>query len=1384
MKKYLGEMVGEMKGYKDALNYVNSLLNKDKKKEEAKEAKEAGKFVATSTYTTITETWDFEEEVEVTAYYIMNENSYSDYNGYVSADGTIIRAYNAKENTLMHPILYTFTTQNSTSFAGSAWGTTLCGQYLNDTETNSFIIDNEVVTFNVHFTDANGKAVAAKDAYKQDYLNVLNEKNEIITAYVNNGEELVKVDGYQGTYTNRFGTLVLDGCGNAVFQGTKGTYIIDDMYVIADGMTYDIVLDRDSMTYEFSQKLVKVTYHIGLSAYNDMVPYSLDYELDVLDNTKDKKFMGWYIDELFEEKVVVQENGTFMPLADIQLFAKWCDRVDVTLVNVKDGDESEIVYGVTEILAEADLPYYGDAKIDLDNWKVFRGWYLDEAFEERIPAEAEITTDYVGVGITLYGKWEDLPEYYGTYYGGNVWSNTSIASSFKKVEFDEDGNITGAYNAKVTGYDPATGIITIGANSILFNKELGILATAYGSLKTASDYSDFDLYVRTSNSVDPIYKNFGLKYNMATETSASVSKYITRFVEIKNDNGSQIILLGDAIYAVSKITDVKGTEYSVADLNVKDKGIYEIIAKDAEDVVILAVGDAKRTAICDSSAVLVKLDNHYGYYNIIGEQETVTLDGLGNYLEVKGGKYYVLDDKAVMLVAEEKSYLFAATSSGGIKMEAIYKVEYDLGEGSQTREVPFYVPIKLEKLDDTTTKVFRGYVDQDNNPIEEFMVTWDLENNIKSYKAVWEDIAVLTIDYNDGTGKVDTVNYAVGETATVERPVYEKHAFVKWELSTGGEWVSDTEMTESITIKAIWKDAPLYNQNYQVVIVKMSDKNGGKATLDDRSAAINIDPYGYCKSISSYPFSGYSMQITESISTADNNIMLSIQLSKGTTKQAHKGVFVKETGLIIMSDANASNYEGTIYLLVPEKASNAKSNISVSYSNAGKVAFVSYKFGGNTSVVGLGIEGTPVTTISSFTSLLDSEAKLTAADYYGAESFAVTYLAPATSNTKQIAFAYDQNTKQMVDVSKSLIGKYVDPNDPSLYVTLNGLNIALYKGLRFELVKCEAVYEVENNIVYVITPGEGTLLLGLDDGKIDFRMAITKSIDLGVDTIFIPLFTELNIDDLVEEYLNYSEGKLCVGVTINDVPYYTGTLRIENISYSASLIFKNKTTLTVNFAEGPKEYYFAEGAKISFDYPTEPVNGQLLVGWTKNGEPYTLGTISEDMEITAVYETVHDLYGSYKGYEIWGTSVVYSGSGKKLVIDKNGKVTDGSVIKNYTINYSEQDGYYVTGRKLYADPDNGIIVVAYDATSKFTHDIYIFAKCETISIENSKCSVKNNGLTKFITATIDNVAVNMFLYNEVLYYNVSYTSGVTSATAGTSTGFEVWDATGNPIASF
>lgn len=377
---------------------------------------ENGTTIATSTYpfssiTTVAIVNEETGEISFTS----GSNVYKGHMDFES--GVMIRAWGSSysDTIVLVPTDSTITLSNCT---GASWDQAVAFEYNDGTVVCSAFIYQENAYFGVSFEDEKGTKLAASDCATAPVVYVKDAKGTVIEAFVNNGTTLVVSDKLEGTYKDGETTLVVSGYGEATLNGVDGTYVKageTDAFTITltvDGTYYEVTLKKEDYTCKVVKPMVTITFDAAGKA--EVAPMEVNKNVVVVLPTPENAtevFKGWYYDAAFT-KAVEEE---FVPTENVTLYAKWAEKVVINLVGVLEGDPTQLLLGVGDVIGDF-LPEY---TTNLDIMKQFAGWYLDAEFTTTLPMDVVLTLD--DTNTIIYAKWVDLPAYVGNYVGVEVW---------------------------------------------------------------------------------------------------------------------------------------------------------------------------------------------------------------------------------------------------------------------------------------------------------------------------------------------------------------------------------------------------------------------------------------------------------------------------------------------------------------------------------------------------------------------------------------------------------------------------------------------------------------------------------------------------------------------------------------------------------------------------------------------------------------------------------------------------------------------------------------------------------------------------------------------------------------------------------------------------
>ena len=767
----------------------------------------------------------------VTTEVVLDHENAETFVAYVDfASGLLVRANDGLFNRLL--FCTPFEVNASTSaFSTSCWNDAIAIQYTYNETVYSVFYYKGVVYFGVSFVDAEGNALTAEECYNAVYVCVKDASGNVIEKFGYNGTELVVLDGNEGTYTNAEETIVVSGFGTVTLNGVSGTYTVlsdNKLGVYVSEAYYEVQLNKETATYTSVKPMVTINFITGEYATLDPATVSANinvkYVLPTLTNDL-YKFKGWYYDEACTKAV----GSEFVPTENVTLYALWKAKVVINLVGVADGDASTLYLGEGDKIGDF-LPKYG---LDLANRRIFKGWYLDSEFENTLPEEAAVTVD--DTDITIYAKWDELPAYYGTYYGTEAYNAGYGNYGGKKLIIDENGNISGQVTGIVVSYDKATQKIewktsatATTKDAFYFDEETGVIAGIYSKGEIGNDYYIFSTETPSDGK---IVANFGVK--APKYPGSSTTGYFAQFVTINTKLGVKTLFLyNNHIYNNVSVATSTGEEFT----NIKDiKNAKTVVVKElTTSEVLIALSAVNDTFGTGSNTKL--LDEYYGTYT--NGSETIELDGCGvikygsktgTYTKVTSGEYGF----DVYLENNTEYYRLTLDTENNTFVLVMPKatISFVVGEGHTeiaSISCNINVPVKLPSGEDAGY-VFNGWF-YDQEFTKAVPANLVITEDITLY-AKYSNPAKLTIVYNDGVTENTEIIYSVGDIAKVEKPKYAKHRFIGWytteECAAGSEWTSGTQINADTIIYAKWEIAPIYNAIYVPVEFTKTEKNGG-----------------------------------------------------------------------------------------------------------------------------------------------------------------------------------------------------------------------------------------------------------------------------------------------------------------------------------------------------------------------------------------------------------------------------------------------------------------------------------------------------------------------------------------------------------------------------
>ena len=1280
----------------------------------------------------------------VTTEVVLDHENAETFVAYVDfASGLLVRANDGLFNRLL--FCTPFEVNASTSaFSTSCWNDAIAIQYTYNETVYSVFYYKGVVYFGVSFVDAEGNALTAEECYNAVYVCVKDASGNVIEKFGYNGTELVVLDGNEGTYTNAEETIVVSGFGTVTLNGVSGTYTVlsdNKLGVYVSEAYYEVQLNKETATYTSVKPMVTINFITGEYATLDPATVSANinvkYVLPTLTNDL-YKFKGWYYDEACTKAV----GSEFVPTENVTLYALWKAKVVINLVGVADGDASTLYLGEGDKIGDF-LPKYG---LDLANRRIFKGWYLDSEFENTLPEEAAVTVD--DTDITIYAKWDELPAYYGTYYGTEAYNAGYGNYGGKKLIIDENGNISGQVTGIVVSYDKATQKIewktsatATTKDAFYFDEETGVIAGIYSKGEIGNDYYIFSTETPSDGK---IVANFGVK--APKYPGSSTTGYFAQFVTINTKLGVKTLFLyNNHIYNNVSVATSTGEEFT----NIKDiKNAKTVVVKElTTSEVLIALSAVNDTFGTGSNTKL--LDEYYGTYT--NGSETIELDGCGvikygsktgTYTKVTSGEYGF----DVYLENNTEYYRLTLDTENNTFVLVMPKatISFVVGEGHTeiaSISCNINVPVKLPSGEDAGY-VFNGWF-YDQEFTKAVPANLVITEDITLY-AKYSNPAKLTIVYNDGVTENTEIIYSVGDIAKVEKPKYAKHRFIGWytteECAAGSEWTSGTQINADTIIYAKWEIAPIYNAIYVPVEFTKTEKNGGVDGGYARTSCIlDIDPDGMTTG-KGYPYNG--SYVVKNYDAEKGT--LDFCSSNGST--VYHGFIDPVTTIIFVNtnsgdvDFNAMN----MFIPIEGKYNYSEHTYSSSYWDGGSTKAIQYTTKGNTYSYFLYKNHVYMNVSFKDAEGNDIEGK----DCYTASSLTVL----ASDNTVIAKFGYDGTTMQSLD---GFEGTYTNGENSLTLDGIKTIKMGEYTGTYTKAKEGSSytfdVYMTEGTkqVYYQLTVSKeaGTYTIAKPEVTISFNAGEYATVGDVVANINVAL--ELPVPHNAEYVFRgwYLDSELTKKVSGEYVPTENATLYAK---------WDKKATLTVIYGNGMEDATLEYGVGDTIN-PVKPgfTNGKVFSGWYLDAEcteKLTATTITGNMTIYCKWAEGVPTYGSYRGWNMYGNDAK---ANKKPTVDmvisvdgiasgrKEGKVTG-------TTGVIKIDDYYA-----YYEETLGIIYMAYGSnTSSCGTDTFVFVKGGyTVSHESANLRIGgSDSFSKVVTLELSDGTIHTVLFAENKVY--------------------------------
>jgi len=1329
--------------------------------------------------------------------YVKGE-TYTDYKGFVDFEsGIMILCRNASLNDI-HFCTPFEVVSSSANFVASNWKGNFAIAYTYNTKTYTAYVTDTRVYFGVSFKDANGSAISADACYNASQLNIY-DGEELIVSLGYNGETMVELDGYQGTYTANDNTLVISGYGTLTYNGNNGTYnqaafgagyVLDAYFYTGDvAVGYAQIGNIDSQAGTATLVYPTATVTFESNEQGTTAPEATAYNINVkatlptMENTATRTFKGWSLGG------EIVEN--FVPTEDITLTAVFADKVVVNVINSVNGN-TVIYLGEGDVIGEYLTP-------GTNSSYKFIGWYIDtnangelDEDDEALPEEAEVTAE--DSNITVIAKWEEIPPYVGSYVGSEIWNASYGNAGGKSLTISETGAISGLKTGTIVSYDKATQTIVWNNGTtnykFYFDEATGIILGMYNNNDIDNDYYYFTKDTASSGKVKKQYGVYTNKFG-STEVYNYYAQFLVADTLLGND--TLIFTYNNKIYSNVTIKTTTGDALVVdsSQANAISKATT-LVVYDSESNIIFAQAAATGYTIGDSTNTSTKkpqaLDSYFGTYSN-GSNEIV-LDGTGKFVYgAKTGTYTFNTDHFDMYVVIENvntEYYYMTIEGSSFQITkpmvtiTLQGVNASVENiGSVNKNIAVALPTDLT----AAAYFFRGwYVEGDTNQTlvdNTYIPTIDV-----TLVAKWDTKYTLTVVYGN-TLENAVIYYGAGDTTAPVEPAYtEGKVFDHWYTSTDGGTTEDAVYTPALingdlTIYCAWSNPPKYFNTYYGA--KMFGYSTEASVFSNN--AITFDAKGngtpdgdvFKKDESSYKNCTvkieYVDEATGKIKITNHYVYISGYSTKTETPydKVYYGVIDSETGIIVINTSDGENASLiSTWVLVPSSAKLTSAEVigaSASNWNSQKTKVLQV------------IKGEVTTGIFYnngiiYTGVTFEDAEGTAVNVKTADKATMLIIKDRNAQT---LFTFGYNGTTMVELDGNQ-GTYTLTSADSITVSGSGsvtLNSVTPK---------TGIYTVK----------EGNLEVYFQEGGVNTEFAIV-TLDKGNKTYTIT-YPQVTISYSTE----YASAPTSATVNKNIVYTVAGELEdaanifvgwyvqgdakqtiVTSITPTADTVlvakWAPKVALTVVYGNGIENeiLYYGVGDTTA---PVKPkyTNGKAFDHWytsSDNGVTedavYTESAISANLTIYCAWIEAVEQIGTYRYANVYGNTDTDRSWSNTFTVNANGTTTAGTID---TTDCAAGTFKLVNGTKtsyFAFDSTYGLMARAYsegNTTGLGTDmNVYVLNADSNVKI-HQYLHLGDAGKQLFIYQTAG-VSYYGLVYDNMVYGNVTWTSTDGTVTA-------------------
>nr|MDE7440448.1 InlB B-repeat-containing protein [Clostridia bacterium] len=748
-------------------------------------------------------------------------------------------------------------------------------------ETTNILVTSHGATFNVTFEDIDGNALVADTCFditvNTSKTVLIKKDGNVVKGYAYSTDEAkwTVADGLQGTYASGSETIVIDGASGIKIDGTDYNYTVVSntaeskvIGVIMDGVYFEYALSGDGMSasggaFVKTEPKVTITYDFGDYEPTNTIAAEIEVSKTVpfvlaTPEHASMQFKGWVTVD--GTPVELDEDGKYIPMANVTLKAVWAAKVDLHLIGLleADGSTATIYLGAGDKASEQ-LTMYTLYQIDEATNTYFAGWFYDEDGDdeyESLLGEDTVFTDE-DKGATILAKWVAIPAYVGSYVGSNTYNKNFCNSVSNPIDIAVDGTITGKFTGEVLSYNANTQIMEVKIGSSNTTRYF-VYDTASGILLTG-DSAD-----KCTNPLSYDMDTFGAKRPTASFGLVVGTTYDTYILDIENKCGTPTILFhNNKIYANVVVTDGSGNVLTAA--TVKNSKI--IVVKDATTNAVI-LEKASQGADFNTDQHCKNLDGYQGTY--ANGDDSIVLDGAGGLVKnsTVSGTYTLADEddgytiEVYLNSNTEYLHITLNKANGTYSVDKpVVTITFNAGANSTVAadaNANINVVYTLPTPTSSGSETFRGWY-LDSAFASAVPADWKPTADITIY-AKWDAAATVTFHYNDtknATAHTDTVYsaaYVNDKIGSDNVPAVDfangADAFVGWFTKDGtdGDWgvavTGDTVISETVMdVYAQWTAPHALLGSYLGANLDPSESGVAKET-DNLTSVAAVDPLG------------------------------------------------------------------------------------------------------------------------------------------------------------------------------------------------------------------------------------------------------------------------------------------------------------------------------------------------------------------------------------------------------------------------------------------------------------------------------------------------------------------------------------------------------------